>query len=103
MVQPTTPLISKGTAYKAYGDLGNDTIQINSDFAGASSGVVMTVMQHLTMVQTVFRFRLRLPLLTGNGGADTPHIAGKVLADSSVCGGQGSDDISASTTVSAST
>ena len=28
--------VSKGSAYKAYGDLGNDTIQINSDFLGAS-------------------------------------------------------------------
>ena len=31
-----TIYVSKGTAYKAYGDLGNDTIQINQHFTGSS-------------------------------------------------------------------
>ena len=97
--------ISKGTAYKAYGDLGNDTITINADFLVLLSSAATSVMPPLAMVLTASpfqRFCLCCLHATGNGGNDTIYIAGKILGGSSVFGGQGNDSIDALTTVSGS-
>ena len=52
--------ISKGTAYKAYGDLGNDTIN-NADFKGASVWVIPDATQRWCRQYFCFGFP---PLLT---------------------------------------
>ena len=81
--------VSKGSAYKAYGDLGNDTIQINSDFLGASvfGGNTSDATSSDGADSISVSGSASAAYATGNGGA-TLYIAGKILSDSSVFGGQ---------------